>query len=138
MKQYYSVCIVVFFFAEYFDLQCHLWLLWLEKRKNQSLNCLLLHLIHDSQIRTRLGKCRAQGHRVLVGKSATHGNVHFWHSVVNTMRSESRSALTKGAGSDVHERLCRPEPVQFYLQTVTADLLVRCFLCKQLLQFLIH
>jgi len=38
--------------------------------------------------------------------------------------SGSHCALTKAVVSDVHEPLYRPEPVWFYPQTLTADLLV--------------
>jgi hypothetical protein len=43
-------------------------------------------------------------------------------TMVNTVRSESRCALKKDVGSDVHERLYRSETVKFDTQTLYADL----------------
>jgi hypothetical protein len=48
--------------------------------------------------------------------------VHDIHGIViYTVRSENRCALIKSVESDVHG----PEPVQFYSQTLFADLLVK-------------
>jgi hypothetical protein len=48
--------------------------------------------------------------------------------IVNILLLESHCALTQGVGSDVHERLYKPEPDEVHSQTLSVDLLVRIFL----------